>query len=766
MAKRSLQASDEGIRKAKQAFKRKGWTQEYLASEVNLETRQPIWKFFTGKPIDRHVFNDICFVLEVDPSEIAQKPGFDEFTSSDTSTSFTLDIDALVQKLRSVHYEKMQAQCGTLHLLDIARPVALKDIYIDVNILEEITSKRWLEISDLQRLDANKLNSCDLSKLSPEKTVGLEIVKKYSHLMVLGKPGSGKTAFLKSIAINCNQEIFQPNYLPIFISLKNFAEEIRCLNQINLSNYLYEYWINFGISEQELINIFAHGRALILLDGLDEVPGKYSKKIIHEIQRFTDRFYKNQIIITSRIASQAYHVQGFTEVEIADFTKPEIARFAEKWFLVVAKNSPVQAKNLANKLMKNLELTENLPILELAGTPIFLNLICLFFKSLKDFPSNHCELYKQALDLLLVRWDEARCVKRDQVYGDFSLLHKIKLLSRIAAVLFTQENNFQREPVMRQFIADYLLHLPNATTDIEILELESVAVLKVIEVQHGLLTEKARGIYAFSHSIFQEYLTAREIISNDQSLKKIVNHINEYRWRNIYLLSVGMLKPADTLLQLMKEKIDSLAATNVRLSNFLRWVEQKYATVNVFYHAASVRAFYFTIALPPEYPLACNQELAMSLDNRLAGNLAVDLALDLALIHVLVVSLGINADIFLQRFSALSFALDLKHLLTEQPYLQKSLQDLKSQLPFPSQGGEVLKIWWQDHGNAWIKELRTLMIDTRQIGHNWQFNQHELEQLQQYWDANKLLVDCLNRASDVTPQMRNFIEKNLFLVCS
>jgi predicted NACHT family NTPase len=769
MAKRSLQASAQGIRKAKQAFKRKGWTQEYLASEVNLETRQPIWKFFTGKPIDRHVFNDICFVLELDPLEIAQKPDFSESASLDTSTDITLDIDALVQKLRFAHYEKMQAQCGSLHLLDIAKPTALKDIYIDVNVLEEITSKRWLEISDLQRLDANKLNYYDLNKLTPEKTGGLEIVKKYPHLILLGKPGSGKTTFLQSIAINCNQGTFQPNYLPIFISLKNFAEDIRDQSQTSLSSYLYEYLINFDISEQELFKVLAHGRALILLDGLDEVIGEYSRTVIHKIQRFIEKFYKNQIIITCRIAYQYYQFQGFTEVEIADFTKIEIASFAEKWFFVVAKTSLLQAEELANKLVGKLELTEHTPILELAATPIFLNLICLVFKSLEDLPSNRCELYKQALDLLLVRWDEARGIKRDQIYRNFSLLHKIKLLSRIAEILFTQGDDFQRECIIRQIITDYLLHLPNAInaiTDIETLKLESAAVLKAIEVQHGLLTERARGIYAFSHLIFQEYLTAREIITNNQRLKKIINHINEHRWRNIYLLSVEMLKTADYLLQLMKEKIDNLAATNARLSDFLRWVGQKYTTVSIFYHAASVRAFYFTIALPPEYPLACNQELAMCLDHRLAGNLAVDLGLDLALTHALVVSLGINADIFLQRFSALSFALDLRHLLTDQPSLQEALQDLKSQLPFPSQGGEVLKIWWQDHGNAWIEDLRTLMIETRQIGHNWQFNQHELEQIQQYWDANKLLLDCLNRASDVTPKLRNFIKENLFLVCS
>ena len=48
------------------------------------------------------------------------------------------------------------------------------------------------------------------------------------------------------------------------------------------------------------------------------------------------------------------------------------------------------------------------------------------------------------------------------------------------------------------------------------------------------------------------------------------------------------------------------------------------------------------------------------MDRRLAGNLAVDLGLDLALTHALAVSLTITSDIFYQRFSALSLALDLE----------------------------------------------------------------------------------------------------------
>jgi predicted NACHT family NTPase len=74
MVKRSLQASPTGIQQAKRAFALKGWTQENLAGEVNLKTRQPIWRFFSGQPVDRQIFLAICSILDLDWRDIAENP--------------------------------------------------------------------------------------------------------------------------------------------------------------------------------------------------------------------------------------------------------------------------------------------------------------------------------------------------------------------------------------------------------------------------------------------------------------------------------------------------------------------------------------------------------------------------------------------------------------------------------------------------------------------------------------------------------------------
>ncbi|MDZ8104139.1 MAG: hypothetical protein RM338_00740 [Nostoc sp. DedQUE12a] len=90
-------------------------------------------------------------------------------------------------------------------------------IYIDVNILEDIPSQQWLDISKLQNLQPNEFDRFGLGEVSQKQIPGMRAVETYSKLRVLGKPGVGKTTFLQHLAIQCNQGV-KPRKIPDMVA--------------------------------------------------------------------------------------------------------------------------------------------------------------------------------------------------------------------------------------------------------------------------------------------------------------------------------------------------------------------------------------------------------------------------------------------------------------------------------------------------------------------------------------------------------------------
>lgn len=577
MVKRSLEASLTGIQQAKKAFARKGWTQENLAFEVNLKTRQPIWRFFSGRPVERYIFIEICSVLSLNWQEIAANPPEEFPESKELGAAEFLNIDALVRFVRSQRFDKIQHQCGTLQLLDVSRPVKIDDIYIDVSIVEEIASFQWLEFADLQKFTSKEFERFGLSEVSQTKIAGITAVEIYSKLRVLGKPGAGKTTLLQHLAIQCNRGRFAANRVAIFISLRDFADESREGGEFNLLNYICKEFLTCGISDLSVLEtLLLSGRILLLLDGLDEVLHQQSIGVTNEIRRFSEKYQKNMFVVTCRTAAKVFNLRRFTDVEIAPFTSDQIVAFAQKWFTALTKTNVHQRPEQAVDFIEKLDLPENLQFRRLAVTPLFLHLACCVFHHQNKFPTQKAAFYKQCLDLLLGKWDETKGIERDEVYQGFLLPQKLKLLSQLASATFEQGNYFFEQRTIEQYISDYICDLPNASREPEELQLDSEGVLQAIELQHGLLAERVRGIFSFSCLTFQEYLTARKLVvsyhsqASEQPLEYLVSHITEPRWREIFLLTFAMLGNTDFLAQLMKQRIDALVAQDRYLQKFLK----------------------------------------------------------------------------------------------------------------------------------------------------------------------------------------------------
>jgi predicted NACHT family NTPase len=755
MVKRSLTGSQKGIEQARVAFKRFGWSQENLAFEVNLKTRQPIWRFFSGRPIERHTFIEICSVLSLNWRKIAILPPAKFPLPSDAY----LDIDDLVEQVRSQRYDKIQDQCGILQLLDIGHPVSIDDIYIDVNILSEIASKKWLDISDLQKLAPEDFDSFGKGAIDEKQIPGMGAIETYSKLRVLGKPGVGKTTFLQHLAIQCNQGLFAPNWVPIFITLRNLAQESRTSRDYSILNYIRTEFTKSGISDYSTIEtLLDAGRVLLLLDGMDEILKDESSAVLKEIRKFSDKYHKNKFVVTCRIASQKLQLRGFTDVEIAPFTQEQIIAFAQKWFVAFTKTNKKGGQGESIQFIQKLDLPENWQFRRLVVTPLFLHLACWVFHSQEKFPTKRTEFYKEGLDLLLGKWDEARGIERDEVYQGFLLPQKLKLFSQIAAATFEHGQYFFEQRVIEQYIEDYIGNLTPVPVEPNELQLQSEAALKAMEAQHGLLVERARGVFSFSYLAFQEYFTARNIVASynlealKQALEGLVSHISDPHWHEIFLLTVGMLRSADSLVQLMKQHIDALVAEDPYLQEFLTWASQKCRTIPTEPKDATVRAFYMALARTPHiashFALATTLNQGMFLDAALDDLLlecAVESSPDFAHAHVCADALN----------NILGIVLDAG--------LQKSLQQLSDQLPNFAQNQERFQQWWQAHYSTWSQQLKSTISNYRDIHHHWEFSQSQQEVLQRYYDANQLLLDCLNSNCEVTAAIRQEIEETLLL---
>lgn len=798
MAARSLTATPEGIEHINRALTAKKWSIDDLSKAGDC-SRQPAVKFCAGQAVSRKLFVGFCEALELDWAVIAgvDTPAAPATPLADDTgnpllqrltqqvAKFHAQNLALTPTVRQQVYDDINCRCGSMRVLDMEQKIGIDDIYTSVNILEKLSSRLRRSITELQQdFDLENFDRFVLGQVRQRRVPGLKAVERYAALMVLGKPGSGKTTFMKRLATLCNGGKFWPQRVPVFVTLKEFAE---AEGRPGLEAFIAQQWRTCGVADGDVLPaVLRAGGALILLDGLDEVQEAESNRTLRAIQAFTNQYRNCRFVMTCRIAAREYTFQQFTEVEVADFDAEQIADFAGKWFR--AKEDPEKGETFIQRLEKNE------PIQELATNPLLLTLLCLVFGEAGDFPANRAELYKEGLDVLLKKWDAKRNIERDQIYKKLSLKRKEDLLSQLAFTTFERGDYFFKQNVVEQHIVDYIRNLPGASEDEEALQVDSEAVLKSIEAQHGLLVERARGIYSFSHLTFQEYFTARQITRPskqlDKALADLVQQLTEKRYREIFLLAVRMLPEADELLVLMKQQADLLLADDLKLQQVLQWVKEKSQSVSVSYKPAAVRAFYLDLdldlGLARSLDLDLVRSLARSLD--LDRSLALDrfldrfLDLDRSLDRSLDLARSLALDLDLARDHSLdhsldhsrSLARDLDHYLDHyldraaqrtvesDPELKLKIDELKAQLP-RYKAKIIFKQWWKTHGPTWPDQLRTVMIEHRNIGHDWQFTETQKEKLQQYYNANKLLVDCLNSDCYVDRAIRQRIKDTLLL---
>lgn len=683
-----------------------------------------------------------------------------------------------------------------VRILGSSADVPLGNLFTQVYILDKPTARYRHNIDELRKRGHDHIA---FQRQPGEHINGLELVKQGQNLFILGKPGAGKTTFLKYITIQAAHKQLQR--IPIFVSLNQWADSRWGKgDKAALLPFLVEQFAICDFPDADLFidYLLRAGRALVLFDGLDEVKQEKDqrRRLTRLLQDFARQYDKSQYLITCRIAASDYVFDDFADVEVADFTPEQVQEYTLNWFGAQTSKADAFTTELAN--------VKNKGLAELCNTPLLLSLLCLTFDNNMRFPPNRAELYEDALDTLLRKWDSSRSIQRDEIYRELSHKRKLQLLMQIAVPTFQKSELFFRQRDLEKWLVDYLAKLPNAAPADTI---DGTALLKTMEAQHSILVERAQGIYSFSHLTFQEYLTARYLAENQGkgvTDDLIRQHLTDQRWREVFLLTASLLDDADEFVTAIRHAIDGIIVDSPKVIHLLTWAYERTRQVSmpVERHIIVQLAYIFLAVVSSLARLLARtreRDIASERDRALASELTLTLArardltltltseitLALALAHELALALArprditrvseiirdlTNATIPLVGFDYnlyYSWAYVILFVYVAVDQTNKKWQDARQQLPGLIEGiaglaGEAgltnlaqrLAVQLCPLPSAstqdWQKcadELFSILRYERDLAREWSLNDKENAKLNDYFYANELLIQCLKVAA-------------------
>jgi len=283
--------------------------------------------------------------------------------------------------------------------------------------------------------------------------------------------------------------------------------------------------------------VLESGRALLLVDGLDEVPPEDREQAHDWLSQLLRRFPETRCMATVRplaVEPDWLRSEGFAELGLLPMRNEDIQAFVGSWHRAARLSEQDDAGRL-DELERDLALQfdQNPTLRDLARTPLLCAVICALHRRRDGFlPETRWSLYRSALEMLLGQRDRRRRIGDPEGIG-LSVEEHTQLLQRIAVWLVREgQSEFTREQALRQ--------LGRALAGMERVSAQGspAKILTHLLNRSGLLQERTDSTYQFIHRTFQDYLAAKEFVEDDH-LNELLRHADEETWHDVILLAAG-----------------------------------------------------------------------------------------------------------------------------------------------------------------------------------------------------------------------------------
>jgi formylglycine-generating enzyme required for sulfatase activity len=456
--------------------------------------------------------------------------------------------------------------------------MALLDVYVPLRArLELPEGETWKR--DIQLAGRDVTDEEDQPVRLGEPVPLLEILRDHSGVIILGDPGAGKTTFLKFLALTMargeGDSLGLGDRLPILLPLAAFANSLQD-SDTRLDDFIVDYFSGIGSNLPiggMLAEALRAGRALILLDGLDEVRDINLRNTV--VERVVDFFAfhrrpGNKFVLTSRVVGYRAvrpAAEELAECTLVDFDDIEIEDFTDRWTLAIEKqaqgNTAIAHTDAEQERRELLDAVyQNTGVRRLASTPLLLTILALMKRQGVSLPERRVQLYDQYVTTLLSTWNRARSLSGRAPGRDLDEVQTVRILAPLAQwmhevspgvglvkredlsrkleELFTEHGDASPSSAARQFLLDVREHA-------------------------ALLLERGPGEFGFIHLTFEEYLSAVSIALKAQGngakiAETLLAHVGEHAWREVSLLTIGYLGIRQQLPAVAGEVVERLVA--------------------------------------------------------------------------------------------------------------------------------------------------------------------------------------------------------------
>lgn len=370
----------------------------------------------------------------------------------------------------------------------------------------------------------------------------LRRAKRPRREVVLGAPGSGKSFFLRWLAVAPHTlgGVYAVAVLLPVAALGPSAG-LRPLEARAI-----DYLLEVAPLAAHALDVWAQeGRLTWLIDGLDETGDRGSREVmVASLEAFAKRWSRCDVIVTSRVAGydEAPLSDAFGVSQLAPLSPGAVERFLVQWLTLYARQargtSPQvdsEARAQAQALASDVLASDSLRAL--AQTPLLLTLIAILQRTGLQLPRSRVELYEHITRVLVERWNRVR--SRAEVPGapPIGVSDALRLLGPLALASIRRMSRGQfSEAELRATLESRVGRAPLAVGSVD-------DAVMLFQRTLGILVETAPGMFGFLHLTLAEYFAARELVRTGGLEEIVADPARVFRpeWREVVLLAAGEL---------------------------------------------------------------------------------------------------------------------------------------------------------------------------------------------------------------------------------